>query len=122
MPSADSDIESIYERNAEAITSGGGGLKKYSSPPSGLPHASTSRAATDQARMVEFLSTDSEMDSFFKENESIVQQASGSKKMVSHSDQMFSSSGGSQTKSNENSMNEDLDDSEFDQIVSEAQR
>ena len=63
---------------------------------------------------VELFSTDSEMDSFFKENESIVNRA-----YKYNNDYMSSSS--SPNKTDDNTI-ENIDDDEFDRIVSEAQR
>ncbi len=59
---------------------------------------------------VELFSTDSEMDSFFKENESIVNRAYN-----------YMSSSSSPNKTDDNTI-ENVDDDEFDRIVSEAQR
>ena len=61
--------------------------------------------------VVELFSTDSEMDSFFKENELIVNNAT----------YIFSSNSSPKTDDS-NTVNEDFDDDEFDRIVSEAQR
>jgi hypothetical protein len=62
---------------------------------------------------VELFSTDSEMDSFFKENESIVNRA-----YKYNNDNMSSSTSPNKT---DNTI-ENIDDDEFDRIVSEAQR
>ena len=76
---------------------------------------STNRHTLGSVEKVELFSTDSEMDSFFKENETIVNKNS------KYNNDLFSSST-SPNKTDENTMNEDLDDDEFDRIVSEAQR
>jgi hypothetical protein len=97
--SAGSDTDSMLARNA--ITLG----KK----------PSVNRHTMASVEKVELFSTDSEMDSFFKENETIVNKNS------KYNNDLFSSST-SPNKTDENTMNEDLDDDEFDRIVSEAQR
>ena len=65
---------------------------------------------------VELFSTDSEMDSFFKETESLAVGSS-----CKYND-LFSSSCGSPVKTDENTNNEEVDEDEFDKIVSGAQR
>lgn len=58
------------------------------------------------------------MDSFFKENESIVNNMNINTNIFSSSN----SSPNNKTDNDNNTMNEDLEDDEFDRIVSEAQR
>jgi hypothetical protein len=62
----------------------------------------------------ELFSTDSEMDSFFRENESIVNKA-----YKLNNDNLSSST--SPNKTDDNTI-DNIDDDEFDRIVSEAQR
>ena len=84
MNSAGSDTDTMYTRNAATI------------------------GKTDR---VELFSTDSEMDSFFRDNESIVNK----------NNEVLSSSDASANRTDENqTLNED--DDEFNRIVSEAQR
>ena len=94
MNSAGSDTDTIFNKNSNMIKKNAG-------------------YANDR---VELFSTDSEMDSFFKENETIV-----NKNSKYNNNDLFSSST-SPNKTDENTMNEDLEDDEFDRIVSEAQR
>ena len=96
--SAGSDTDSVLARNVVMIG------KKASN-----------RHTINATEKVELFSTDSEMDSFFKENETIVNKNS------KYNNDFFSSST-SPNKTDDNTMNEDLEDSEFDRIVSEAQR
>ena len=96
--SAGSDTDSVLARNVVMIG------KKASN-----------RHTINATEKVELFSTDSEMDSFFKENETIVNKNS------KNNNDFFSSST-SPNKTDDNTMNEDLEDSEFDRIVSEAQR
>jgi hypothetical protein len=99
MNSAGSDTDSMLAKNTKVLAK------------------STAKSSTANAQrttdVVELFSTDSEMDSFFKENELI----------VNNSNNNGSSSNSSPNKTDDsNTMNEDFDDDEFDRIVSEAQR
>ncbi len=84
---------------------------------SGGKNKSTNGNNNNSNERVELFSTDSEMDSFFKENETIVNMNS---KYNNSNDNMSSST--SPNKTDDNTMNENVDDDEFDRIVSEAQR
>lgn len=95
LNSAGSDTDSMLAKNTKVLSNN----KK----------ASLSASRND---MMELFSTDSEMDSFFKENEIIVNQAAAKP----------SSSSTPNRSDDSNTMNEDFDDDEFDRIVSEAQR
>lgn len=116
MHSAGSDTDTIFARNASKISSVLG--NNHQKRPKQLP---VSGNRPEGVEKVELFSTDSEMDSFFKENESIVNKANNLYLMTSSS----ASNSNSPNKNNtdENTMNEELDDDiEFDRIVSEAQR
>jgi hypothetical protein len=94
MNSAGSDTDSMLAKNTKVLAKNNNNTSKNN----------------HNHDVVELFSTDSEMDSFFKENELIVNNNG-------------SSSNSSPNKTDEsNTMNEDLDDDEFDRIVSEAQR
>jgi hypothetical protein len=96
MNSAGSDTDSMLAKNTRVLSKSG----------------SKQQSSAKSADMVELFSTDSEMDSFFKENELIVNNNGAGSSLNS-----------SPNKTDEsNTMNEDFDDDEFDRIVSEAQR
>ncbi|CAF0713391.1 unnamed protein product [Brachionus calyciflorus] len=88
IQSGGSDTDSMLARNTSIITKPN--LNKY------------------KPEKIELFSTDSEMDSFFKDDILLNNNA-----FSSHS---------SGTKTDDNTMNEDFDEDEFDQIVSDAKR
>lgn len=71
---------------------------------------------------VELFSTDSEMDSFFKENENILNNSSNANMLSSSSTTTGGGGAGRFNDENSNTMNEDFDDVEFDRIAAEANR
>ena len=115
MHSAGSDTDTIFARNASKISSMLANSQKKPKSTAAASSAKKSQHNESTVERVELFSTDSEMDSFFKENDAIVKS----------NYLLLSSSGGSSPNKNtdENTMNEDMDDDiEFDRIVSEAQR
>ena len=101
--SAGSDTDSMLARNT-VITS----------------NKTANRHTMHSTERVELFSTDSEMDSFFKENETIVNK--NAKYNTNNSNNDLFSSSTSPNKTDENTMNEDLEDGEFDRLFSDAQR
>lgn len=93
MHSAGSDTDSMLARNTVAIA------KRYTAP---------NISNSNKSEKVELFSTDSEMDSFFKDE-------------LMLNNNLFTSSS-SPNKTDDNTMNEDFDDEELDQIVSDAKR
>jgi hypothetical protein len=110
--SAGSDTDSMLAHNARVLNT--------TNSINQAPSQSLIKKPTQNNDTVELFSTDSEMDSFFKENELIVNNNDGMISGVSSN----SNSPKQQSSEQESSqtMNEDLDDDEFDRIVSEAQR
>lgn len=108
--SASSDTDTMFTRNANVIAAAEKSLSNMLQRTGAGAGAGSGGAVKNEK--VELFSTDSEMDSFFKENETILNS-----NLLSSS-----STTTARDKTDENTMNEDLDDVEFDRIVSEANR
>lgn len=96
-----SDTDTMYTRNASLV--------------------GQQQQTTTKNERVELFSTDSEMDSFFKENENILQQQNF---LSSSSTTTGGSNNKAEQKTDDNTMNDDesFDDVEFDRLVTEANR
>lgn len=97
-----SDTDTMYTRNASLV-------------------GQQQQTTTTKNERVELFSTDSEMDSFFKENENILQQQNF---LSSSSTTTGGSNNKAEQKTDDNTMNDDesFDDVEFDRLVTEANR
>jgi hypothetical protein len=111
LHSAGSDTDTIFTKNAYTLAK----LKQQHNVDVEDDEAENAAMSAPGNERVELFSTDSEMDSFFKENESLV-------KVNNSNINNEQSTSDSPNKTDENTMNEDFEDDEFDRIVSEAQR
>lgn len=109
--SASSDTDTMFTRNANVVAAAAA---------SGVQSASTVKN-----ERVELFSTDSEMDSFFKENENILNSPNNflsSSSTTAGSKAGGGGGGGAEQRTDDNTMNESFDEVEFDRLVSEANR